>query len=60
VDRLVEAKNAALPAYARIKRFAVLPGEFTEAAGTLTPTQKVKRRVVAERYRDVLESLYRP
>lgn len=40
VARIVEAKNAELPSYARIKRFAVLPGEFTEAGGELTPTQK--------------------
>jgi long-chain acyl-CoA synthetase len=54
----VEAKNAALQSYARIKRFAVLPVDFTESAGELTPTQKIKRKVVAGRYGDVLESLY--
>lgn len=59
VRRIVEAKNAALPSYARIKRFDVLPVDFTEAGGELTPTQKVKRKVVAERYGDVIESLYR-
>ena len=59
VGRIVEAKNAALPSYARIKRFDVLPVDFTEAGGELTPTQKVKRKVVAERYGDVIESLYR-
>ena len=57
--RIVEAKNAELPSYARIKRFAVLPADFTEAGGELTPTQKVKRKVVAERYGDVIDSLYR-
>ena len=59
VERVVEATNASLPSYARIKRFAVLPADFTEAGGELTPTQKVRRRVVAERYGDVIESLYR-
>jgi len=59
VGRVVEAKNAGLPSYARIKRFAVLPVDFTEAGGELTPTQKVKRKVVAEQYSDVIESLYR-
>jgi long-chain acyl-CoA synthetase len=54
----VEAKNAALQSYARIKRFAVLPVDFTESAGELTPTQKIKRKIVAARYGDVLESLY--
>jgi long-chain acyl-CoA synthetase len=58
VGRVVEAKNAALQSYARIKRFTVLPVDFTEFGGELTPTQKIKRKVVAARHRDVLESLY--
>jgi long-chain acyl-CoA synthetase len=58
VGRLVEARNPSLPPYARIKRFAVLPVDFTESSGELTPTQKIRRKVVAERFADVLESLY--
>jgi len=60
VQSIVDAKNAELPSYARIKRFAVLPAELSEEAGELTPTQKVKRRIVAEKYREALEALYRP
>ncbi len=59
VAQIVDATNAKLQSYARVKRFAVLPAELTEDAGELTPTQKVKRRIVAEKYRDVLEALYR-
>jgi long-chain acyl-CoA synthetase len=59
VSRTVEDRNAALPAYARIKRFAILPADFSQENGQLTPTLKVKRRVIAEQYRDVLDSLYR-
>ena len=58
VARIVEATNAELQSYARVKKFAVLPVELTEEAGELTPTQKVKRRIVAEKYRALLESLY--
>jgi long-chain acyl-CoA synthetase len=58
VQRIVEAKNASLPSYAKIKKFAIGAAEFTEAAGEVTPTQKIKWRVIAEQYRDVLESLY--
>jgi long-chain acyl-CoA synthetase len=58
VARIVEATNAELQSYARVKKFAVLPMELTEEAGELTPTQKVKRRIVAEKYRALLESLY--
>ena len=59
VGRTIEATNADLPSYARIKKFAVLPVDFTQEGGQLTPTLKVKRRVIAEQYRDTLEALYR-
>ena len=58
VERIIAEKNAHLQSYARIKRFAVLPAELTEEAGEVTPTQKLKRKKVAEKYADVLESLY--
>jgi len=59
VERIIAEKNAHLQSYARIKRFAVLPAELTEEAGEVTPTQKLRRKQVAEKYADVLESLYR-
>jgi long-chain acyl-CoA synthetase len=59
IARVVEAANVRLPSYARVKKFAVLPEELTEEAGELTPTQKVKRRIVADKYREILEGLYR-
>ena len=59
VARIVEATNAELQSYARVKKFAVLPAELTEEAGEITPTQKVKRRIVAEKYREAIEELYR-
>ncbi len=58
VARIVQAANAELPSYARVKRFALLPADFTEESGELTPTQKVRRKFVAEKYRTVIESLY--
>jgi long-chain acyl-CoA synthetase len=54
----VDAANAQLQSYAQIKKFAVIPGELTEAGGELTPTQKMKRRVVAAKYGALLEALY--
>jgi long-chain acyl-CoA synthetase len=44
--------------FERPKKVALLSGEFTVESGVLTPTQKVKRRVVQERFSDVIESLY--
>ena len=58
VERIIAEKNAHLQSYARIKRFAVLPAELTEEAGEMTPTQKLKRKKVAEKYGDLLQSLY--
>lgn len=60
VERIVAEKNARLPSYARIKKFAVLPADLSEEAGELTPTQKLKRKLVAEKYADLLEGLYMP
>jgi long-chain acyl-CoA synthetase len=59
VSRTVEEKNTQLQSYAKIKKFRVLPVDFSSDGGELTPTLKVKRRVVAEKYRHLLEELYR-
>ncbi len=58
VSRTVEEKNSHLQSYARIKKFAIIPGDFTQDGGELTPTLKVKRKVVAEKYGKALEELY--
>jgi long-chain acyl-CoA synthetase len=47
-----------LAQFETIKRFALLPGDFTFDNGALTFTMKLKRRVVEEQYHDVIESLY--
>ena len=62
VERLVggavDRANAKLPRFAKVRRFAILPEELSEAAGELTPSQKVKRKVVEARHRGVLDGLY--
>ena len=57
-DEVVEKVNAALARHEQIKRSALLPAEFAIATGELTPTLKVKRRVVAQRWSDAIERLY--
>jgi len=59
VGRTIEEKNTQLQSYAKIKRFAVLPVDFSLDGGELTPTLKVKRKVVASKYMGALEDLYR-
>ena len=56
--RRMEAFNAALPSYKTIKRFAVLPREFTIDGGELTPTLKLKRKEIYNKYKDTIEELY--
>lgn len=58
VHRAVDEMNAELPRFSTVKRFTILPQEFSEAAGEVTPSQKVKRKLVEERYAAVLDSMY--
>jgi len=59
VSRIVEARNAGLQSYAKIKKFAILPDDFTIDNGLLTPTLKVKRKIITEKHKELLDSLYR-
>jgi long-chain acyl-CoA synthetase len=54
----VDALNATLAPYETIKKFAVLANDFTEAAGEMTPSLKVKRKVVIDKYRAVIDAMY--
>jgi long-chain acyl-CoA synthetase len=58
IEDEIKRLTAHLAQYETIKRFALLPDDFTFDAGTLTFTLKLKRRVVEEKYRNVIESLY--
>lgn len=58
IDKAIAALNAGLASYESIKAYAILPVDFSEAAGELTPSLKVKRKVVSDRYREVIEGLY--
>ncbi len=54
----VDALNEGLPSYETIKRFAILDADFTQEDGSLTPTLKVKRRVVEKRHAALLDAFY--
>ena len=58
VREVVEAANARVSSTEAIKRFAVLDRDLSVAEGEVTPTMKVRRDVVAARYRELLEGLY--
>jgi long-chain acyl-CoA synthetase len=59
VSRIVEERNGELQSYAKVKKFSILPADFTVDNGLLTPTLKVKRKVITEKHRELLDSLYR-
>jgi long-chain acyl-CoA synthetase len=58
VQRAVDELNATLPKFATVKRFTILPRELSEAEGEVTPSQKVKRKAVEQRYRAELDAMY--
>jgi long-chain acyl-CoA synthetase len=58
VQRDIDELNRDMGSWETIKYFTLLPHDFTEESGELTPTLKVKRRVVQERYRDQIETMY--
>jgi long-chain acyl-CoA synthetase len=56
----VEAATLWLAPHEKIRQFTLLAREFTIESGELTATQKIRRRVVEERYRDIIEEMYPP
>ncbi|MDP8256346.1 MAG: long-chain fatty acid--CoA ligase [Candidatus Alcyoniella australis] len=58
IDHCVEKANLTLPRFEQIKRFHILPGQFSIEDGTLTPTLKLKRRKIIERYSELIDEMY--
>jgi long-chain acyl-CoA synthetase len=58
-QELVASMTGELAQFEKIKKIALLPKELTQEAGEITPTLKVKRRVVEERYKALIDDLYR-
>jgi long-chain acyl-CoA synthetase len=58
VERGVTEANSHLARVEQVRRWTVLPGEWTSATGELTPTMKKRRRVITERYAAEIDTLY--
>jgi long-chain acyl-CoA synthetase len=58
IQARIEEKNQELARYEQIKKFKILPQDFSTQEGTLTPTQKVRRRGVTEKYQTILDQMY--
>jgi len=57
-ERQIAARTKDLAQFEKIKRIALFDHELTVEGGELTPTLKTKRRVVDEKYRDVIDRIY--
>lgn len=58
IEAEVEAANRQLASFESVKKFRILPGELSIESGELTPTLKVRRKVVAERHAGLLDEMY--
>jgi long-chain acyl-CoA synthetase len=57
-DEVIDALNLELSQFERIKKVRLLPREFTIESGELTPTMKVKRKVVEQTWRGAIDQMY--
>jgi long-chain acyl-CoA synthetase len=57
-QEIIDSLNRDLSQFERIKRIAILPREFSIESGELTPSLKVKRKVVEEKCKDLIDGLY--
>jgi long-chain acyl-CoA synthetase len=57
-EKLVESVNEKLARFEKLKRVVLVPDEFSPDNGALTPTMKLRRRVVEDRYRSQIDELY--
>jgi len=58
VEEHIETCNQKLARYETVKRVGIIRNEFTKETGELTATLKVKRKVVQEKYKPIIDSLY--
>ena len=57
-QREIDAYNAGKPHHEQIRAFAILPSDLTIEDGSITPTLKVKRRLLENRYHSLIEGMY--
>jgi len=57
-ESMLNEVNAKLAQFEKMKKFILIPDDFTIANGFLTPTMKLRRRAIEERYKAEIESLY--
>jgi long-chain acyl-CoA synthetase len=58
IQKQVDAVNETLARVEQVKKFTILPQPFSVAGGELTPTMKLKRKVIAQRYETQIDAMY--
>jgi long-chain acyl-CoA synthetase len=58
VKEVIDRVNEKRPSYERIHKFEIVPDEWTAETGELTPTLKVKKYEIYNKYKDIIEKLY--
>jgi long-subunit acyl-CoA synthetase (AMP-forming) len=58
VQRGIDEANTHLARVEQIKRFTIVEGDWVPGGDELTPTMKLKRKPIAEKYRDAIEAMY--
>lgn len=58
IERQIEELTAGLSQFEKVKKFALIENEMTIDGGELTPTLKVRRRIVDEKYKSVIDKMY--
>ena len=59
LDGRIELLQANFAPYEKIKKYAILSEPFTMEGGELTNTLKIKRKFVAEKYKDLIDTMYK-
>jgi len=59
VKHTIDAVNSKLASFESLKKFELLPQDLTQEGGELTPTLKVKRKVIMQKYNELVDSMYK-
>lgn len=60
IQEEIDKANESFGKWERIKKFELTPDVWSIESGHLTPTMKMKRKVIKEKYKDLIEKIYRP